>query len=78
MSEYMAVYKCQLCGEMQRIPQAVKGSTEDIEHLLAKTIFYQKEFGSRPDLVQLMEKMPHRCKDGSLGVSLFVGFKKAQ
>ena len=78
MSKYMALYKCQLCGEIQRIRQTVEGSTEDIEHLLAKTIIFQKEFGSRPDLVQLQEKIPHRCKDGSLGVSLFVGYKKAQ
>lgn len=78
MSTYMAVYKCQLCGELQRIPQTANGSTEDIERLLAKTIIYQKEFGSRPDLVQLQEKIPHRCKDGSVGVSVFVGFKKCQ
>ena len=78
MNKYMAVYKCQLCGEIQRVPQTVVGSTEDIEHLLAKTIVFQKEFGARPDLAQLMEKIPHRCKDGSLGVSVFVGYKKAQ
>ena len=78
MSQYMAVYKCQLCGEMQRIPQTAEGTTEDIEHLLAKTLFYQKEFGTRVDLVQLQEKLPHRCRDGSLGVSVFVGYKKAQ
>lgn len=78
MSKYMAMYKCQMCGEMQRLRETVPGSIEDIERLLAKTFVYQDNFGTRPDLNQLRERIPHRCKDGSLGVSVFAGFKKIQ
>lgn len=78
MSEYMALYKCQMCGEMQRLRETVTGSNEEIEGLLAKTFVFQDNFGTRPDLNQLRERIPHRCKDGSLGVSVFAGFKKVQ
>lgn len=78
MSRYMALYKCQMCGEMQRLRETVVGSNEDIEGLLAKTFSFQDNFGTRPDLNQLRERLPHRCKDGSLGVSVFAGFKKIE
>lgn len=78
MPKYIAMYKCQMCGEMQRLRQEANGQPEDIEALLAKTMSFQINFGSRPDLCPVQERIPHKCKDGSLGVSLFAGFKKIQ
>ena len=78
MSKYMVMYKCQMCGEMQRLRETVECSSEDIERLLAKTFLFQGNFGTRPDLNQLRERIPHKCKDGSLGVSIFAGFKRTQ
>lgn len=78
MPKYIAMYKCQMCGEMQRLRQEANGQPEDIEALLAKTMYLQDHLGSRSDLVQVQERTPHKCKDGSLGVSLFAGFKKIQ
>lgn len=76
MSEYIALYECKMCGEMQRVRETVEGSRGDIEALLAKTLAFQDHFGTRPDLNQLRARIPHRCVDGSLGVSVFAGFKK--
>ena len=78
MGKYMALYKCQMCGEMQRLSQTAEGSFEDIEHLTAKILSQHIHFGSRPDLLNIQEKIPHKCRDGSLGISLFAGFKKIQ
>lgn len=78
MPKYIAMYKCQMCGEMQRLRQEANGQPEDIEALLDKTMYLQNHLGSRSDLVQVQERIPHKCKDGSLGVSLFAGFKKIQ
>ena len=78
MPKYIAMYKCQMCGEMQRLRQEANGQPEDIVELLAKTMYLQDNLGSRSDLVQVQERIPHKCKDGSLGVSLFAGFKKIQ
>lgn len=78
MARYLALYKCQMCGEMQQLRQSVDGQPEDIEGLLSKTMMYQTHFGSREDLCQVRPRLPHKCKDGSLGVSHFAGFKKIQ
>lgn len=78
MPKYIAMYKCQMCGEMQRLRQEANCQPEDIEALLGKTMRLQDTFGSRSDLCQVHPRIPHKCKDGSLGVSLFAGFKKIQ
>ena len=78
MAKYIAMYKCQMCGEMQRLRQEANAQPEDIEALLGKTMYLQDTLGSRSDLVQVQERIPHKCKDGSLGVSIFAGFKKIQ
>ena len=77
MSQYIALYKCQMCGEMQRLQQSAEGSNDDIEKLLGK-IFYYQEHLNQSDLNPVKARIPHRCKDGSLGVSIFAGFKKVQ
>lgn len=78
MGKYIALYKCQMCGEMQRLQQSVEGQPEAIEELLAKAMFRQDTFGTRSDLCQVKPRIPHKCKDGSWGVSHFAGFKKIQ
>lgn len=78
MAKYIAMYHCLMCGEMQRLRQEANGQPADIEALLGKTMYLQDHLGSRSDLCQVQERIPHKCKDGSLGVSLFAGFKKIQ
>lgn len=78
MAKYIALYHCQMCGEMQRLRQEANAQPEDIVALLAKTMYLQDRLGSRSDLVQVQERIPHKCKDGSLGVAIFAGFKKIQ
>lgn len=78
MGKYIALYKCLMCGEMQRLRQEADGQPEDIEALLAKTMLYQDTFGTRSDLCQVKPRIPHKCKDGSQGVAHFAGFKKIQ
>lgn len=78
MGKYIARYKCLQCGEMQYIPQPVEGEFKDIENLTARILSQHIHFGSRPDLLNVQETLPHRCTDGSLGISHFAGFKKVQ
>lgn len=77
MNKFLAMYKCQLCGKTYH-HSYLAGTTEEVEDLLAKTILHQEKFGFQPDIHKLPERLPHKCKDGSLGVAVFIGFEKFQ
>ena len=63
---YQAIYKCRLCSE------EIKGNTG---------IYPSYRDGSpqmnvNNDIEYFFETETHRCKDGSLGIADFQGFKK--
>lgn len=72
MSEYRAIYKCRLCGE------EFKGSATTnidiaIKNMLNVTFGYEiKQWNEAP----VSEIFMHSCKDGSLGLADFLGFRK--
>lgn len=73
--KYSAVYKCQLCrqtiqyGEPQEIPY------DELSKLLAKVIQNQL-FAGNPYLHKAPMHIPHKCKDGNVGLAYFAGFVK--
>lgn len=74
MSEYRAIYKCRLCGE-----EFVSGATTSIDvvikNMLNVTIRYEiKQWIGTP----VTEISMHSCKDGSMGLADFLGFRKVE
>lgn len=72
MAEYQAIYKCRLCGK--EFKSAVTTDTNIvIKHMLSVTIAYKSaEYIGAP----VTELSMHSCKDGSMGLADFLGFKK--
>ena len=71
MTKYVSVYRCRLCGV-----QYIEGGT-DLAILAEATLS-----GSGVEVEHRRENAPtlfsvHYCKDGSIGVSEFLGFKKS-
>ena len=74
MSEYRAIYKCRMCGE--EFGSAVTTSTDiAIKHMLIVTVQYKP-----PEYIgtSVTELSMHSCKDGSLGLADFIGFRKEE
>lgn len=73
MSEYRAIYKCRLCGE--EFESAVT-TRENIamKHMVIVTTGYKstENIGT-----PVTETSMHSCKDGSMGLADFLGFRKA-
>ena len=78
MSKYQAMYKCLLCGELAYLGEPIECTFEEIEDLTARIHSQHIHFGSRLDLLNVKEKLPTKCRNGSIGISLFAGFKKIQ
>lgn len=72
MLEYRAIYKCRLCGE--EFESAVTESVDiAIKHILIVTAGYKtSEYIGTP----VTELSMHSCKDGSMGLADFLGFRK--
>ena len=73
MTEYRAIYKCRLCGEeFER--GAIPSVDAAIENMVNITYGYMTDKYSKG--MQVKERFMHSCKDGSLGLSDFLGFKE--
>lgn len=74
MTEYRAIYKCRLCGE--EFVSAATGSSDIARtHMLIMTVKYQtSEYIGTPTT----EISMHSCKDGSMGLADFLGFRKVE
>lgn len=76
MSEYRAIYKCRMCGEEYSGIQVNStiafaatvafgcGAAESFDLLSMNTVIYKTN--------------NHECKDGSLGLADFIGFRKVE
>ena len=74
MSEYRAIYKCRLCGE--EFVSAATGN-EDIAIKNMVVITAECDLGQRI-LNPITKLSMHSCKDGSMGLADFLGFRKAE
>lgn len=74
MTEYRAIYKCRLCGE--EFESAVTTNADiAIKHMLIMTVEYKApEYIGTP----ITETSMHSCKDGSMGLADFLGFRKVE
>ena len=74
MSEYRATYKCRLCGE--EFVSAATGN-EDIAIKNMVVITAECDLGQRI-LNPITKLSMHSCKDGSMGLADFLGFRKVE
>ena len=74
MTEYRAIYKCRLCGE--EFVSAVTGSADiAIKNMVLMTA----ECDMKQKIFNPVTKLSmHSCKDGSMGLSDFLGFRKVE
>lgn len=74
MTEYRATYKCRMCGE--EFVSAITGNADiAIKQMVKVTIGIKPlEFIGNP----ITETTMHSCKDGSMGMADFLGFKKIE
>ena len=76
MSEYVAVYKCRLCGETFTDSLI---SEEESEVCLMAFEKGKAHYPSRSGRNNIYKHKGHyHCKDGSLGLADFQGFKKTR
>lgn len=74
MTEYRAIYKCRLCGE--EFVSAVTGSA-DIA--IKNMVIVTAECDVKQKILNPVTKtIMHGCKDGSMGMSDFLGFRKIE
>ena len=74
MTEYRAIYKCRLCGG-KFVSASTSSSDVAIENMLNVTVGYEiKEWIGNP----ATETTMHSCKDGSMGLEDFLGFRKVE
>jgi hypothetical protein len=71
--EYIAVYKCQLCGTLLTYGDPKEIPYEVLPEICAKVIQNQ-QFAGNPYLYQAPMQIPHKCKDGNCGMAYFAGF----
>ena len=77
MIEYRAIYKCRLCGEEF---YGMSFCESDISTFYAITTFIMGSnscemlYKAPPQIIYA--KKQHSCKDGSLGLADFMGFRK--
>ena len=77
MSKYYPVYKCHLCGTIQRGGEPQEIPYDQFPILCAK-IVQRQQFISNSYIKVPPMQIPHQCPDGSCGMSYFAGFKKFQ
>lgn len=68
MSRYLAIFKCELCGET-----FVAAEMDDRERAQRAALFASKGGQSEPNAPTLCDI--HICDNGGIGLAKFVGFK---
>ena len=74
MSEYLAIYKCRMCGE--EFEDARMG--RDIAYMGAAVLTVKEHFEPEGCAIGIHRHNVHHCDDGSYGFSDFVGFRKVE
>lgn len=69
MSEFVAIYKCRLCGEILEGAHADTFSTA--VQATASAVYNEPRAVQAPRLIEF-----HICADGSVGITDFQGFRK--
>ena len=75
MSEYRAIYKCRLCGE-----EFENGRIEN-ENIVDSCVMAISILGDTQKVrtsMSLHEHYVHYCKNGSMGMADFLGFRKVE
>lgn len=72
MSEYLAIYKCRMCGE--EFEDARMG--RDIAYMGCAVLAAKEHFKPEGCAIGVHRHNTHVCDDGSYGFADFVGFKK--
>ena len=76
MSKYYAVYKCPLCGTLLKTTEnSIEIPYNELPTLLGKYMRNQQFIGN-PYLYEAPSYIPCTCKDGSVGLAAFAGFKR--
>ena len=74
MSEYRAIYKCRLCGE-----EFESGTTTSTDVVIKNMLNVTTGCGIKQYIGNpVTETYMHSCKDGSMGLSDFLGFRKVE
>ena len=76
MSKYFATYKCQMCGAVIKYGESADLEPQKIHQLVDRVVKMNQYFAENQSPQQAQMYLPHRCKDGSGGLALFVGFKR--
>ena len=72
MTEYRAIYKCRLCGE--EFVSAITGSAYIV---IKNMVIMTAECDVKQKILNPVTKLSmHSCKDGSMGLADFLGFRK--
>ena len=73
--KYSAIYKCCLCGQWIRYEEPHEVPYDKLPELLGCVIENQK-FTENPALHEAPMYIPHKCRDGNVGLAYFAGFIK--
>ena len=74
MTEYRAIYKCRLCGE-----EYVSAITASADMAIKNMVVITAECDSGQRILNPVTKLSmHSCKDGSMGLADFLGFRKVE
>lgn len=76
MPKYYPTYKCPLCGTLLQYGEPKEIPQDKLPELLGQIIRNQ-QFAGNPHLYQAPMHITCKCKDGSAGLAVFAGFKKA-
>ena len=74
MNKYRLVYRCNLCGELTICGEGHPVPHEMLADLVGKVVRNQAMIGN-PYLYNAPMHMIHYCRDGSVGLATFAGFK---
>ena len=78
MNEYRAIYKCRLCGE--EFEGMIFGERDSVSCAMALFTSgndsYAMRYKEPPNILYTKEE--HYCKDGSMGLADFLGFRKVE
>lgn len=75
-AKYFPSYKCPLCDELLHNNEPLDIPYTDLTMHLFRFVQHQQLAGN-PYLHQVPQYIPHACKDGSVGLAFFAGFKVA-
>lgn len=73
--KYVPMYKCRLCGRNIQVANGVEATEKEVIEVINK-IQYMNSKGLTTSLDNYPDpEILHHCKDGSIGIADFSGFK---